>query len=515
MPAFHNPTVDTPGKNHCTAYSLMIFMVILYAGLLSIQPALGGDIYLYLETGRNFFINGLNLTQTDRYLFSRQDLNFGLYHEWASMYLAYACYAIGGWPFLYLLKSAAVMAAVYAPFALARRISFRSPVIPMLCTLAVYISAFRFDFRIDLITLLFTLYLLCLVLTLRRNNYQVGRWCILVPITFLIWVNLHPGFYLGLLIFGLSLQLDGYTYLIGSKKEFRSGYKSALLVFGCAVLCCFINPRGIDGFMYPLFLAVSGATATMRTYIPEWQSGLMNIHIPQVKGFIILSLLHSVIVGYYNIRTAKNKIIGTNEAYIDLLSVFFITIGMAGIRYIAISSFGMMVILVYVFNALSLMPEAKFTIRQLRLFSCVHIVLVILLVTPKIKMNLEIKRVSENYYDFLTPHDLADYIENHNVDTSRLYLHYRYGAYFIWRWHGNRKVFVHSFVQNPELFSEYIQAQLSVDGFNRVIEKYGIKAVVVPPDILKKFPIGRILKDNTMWREVYKDHLSVMYARGD
>jgi len=265
--------------------------------------------------------------------------------------------------------------------------------------------------------------------------------------------------------------------------------------------------------LYPLFLTVSNKAATIREYIPEWQSCLINISMSHVRIFILLSTIYLVGLLFYTIKRTINKSIDTDDIYILVISLMFIMVGIYGIRYIAISSMSMTVSLVYLLkkNEFKFSSTIAYKYRYLIPIALISFTTVsaINILDRMLKINL----VTKDYHAFLSPHDLVDYIDKYNIDTTRTYLHYRYGAYLAWKWHGNKKVFIHSFVQDPDLFREYINAQITDDGLNYVVNKYDINTIVLPPDVLKKFPIGDILKNDRRWKVIYKDFQCVMYSK--
>ncbi|MBK9553511.1 MAG: hypothetical protein IPO45_15235 [Saprospiraceae bacterium] len=389
-------------KNKITfsAYCVLLIFILIYSIVLSLGPVVGGDVYFYLESGKNFIENGISLTPIDDYIFTRQNLPLELSHEWASMYGFYFFYMLGGWPLLYVVKTILVTATIYSPFLLSSRLNNNSLLIPVFSVVAIYASSFRFDFRTDLVSLILIVYLLTFIIILRRDNYKPGKWYFLLPIIFAVWVNLHPGFYIGLLVVGLSFVIDMYSYMRGENSKFKSNYISALAVFICSLFCCLLNPNGLKGFLYPMFLTVSNKAATIREYIPEWQSSLHNLDKPHVRIFLLLSVIYSVALFCHAYNKLIKKTIDIDDIYVIIISIFFILIGFLGVRYIAITSFCITVNFVYIIanNERSIILTKIYKLRYL--ITLTSIVFISLSVNDIVDIMSKINSVTNNYHAF-------------------------------------------------------------------------------------------------------------------
>ena len=137
---------------------------------------------------------------------------------------------------------------------------------------------------------LFSLLLVVLWLDLLERHRAGGKSpLVLLPLSMLLWVNLHAGF-----IFGLAL---GATYLVGALVRHlatpvagRDRTRAALGALGIAGAACLVatlfNPNGVQALLHPL--ALLGATFTL-DHITEFRSP--DFHALAIAPFALTLLL--------------------------------------------------------------------------------------------------------------------------------------------------------------------------------------------------------------------------------
>lgn len=104
-----------------------------------------------------------------------------------------------------------------------------------------------------------------------------SRW--LLPLLFLLWVNLHGGFFLGLGVFGLYLAAAQFDRRCRTPKVWD------WLIWLSSVALTFVNPYRER--IYEEVYAVASSSDTAQ-YIAEWQSALVH---PALKESLPLSVL--------------------------------------------------------------------------------------------------------------------------------------------------------------------------------------------------------------------------------
>ena len=211
-------------------YRIGICFLLGLAGVMAIFPISSEISFSYLAIGRRFFQAGA-LPKIDPFIYPIPNYPLEVYPEWLSHVLSYGIYKLGGWNALIVVKAWLVLLIGFTPLYFAKRIGFRSPLTLLLVTLALRAGCHRFIERTSLISDLLIAVVIAIVLSERK---RAGRLRYVLPFIFLAWVNLHPGYILGLGILGLAL--------LGDLPEWR---KAKFQSFGrCALasgIACLIN----------------------------------------------------------------------------------------------------------------------------------------------------------------------------------------------------------------------------------------------------------------------------------
>jgi hypothetical protein len=138
-------------------------------------------------------------------------------------------------------------------FGVLRKISGSSLAAYIASLIAITVGAPFFDVRPQLYSILGFALLLRLALVPSRL-----RW--LLPVVFSLWVNLHGGFFFGL----LALT----TILVVARLMGHAPRNSLPIWLGCLV-ACLANPSGPDAFVFPLHYAIHPGSPYLR--IGEWK----------------------------------------------------------------------------------------------------------------------------------------------------------------------------------------------------------------------------------------------------
>ena len=136
--------------------------------------------------------------------------------------------------------------------------------------------------RPQMVTLLF-LALTTLIITAYLGGERRGLW--LLPPLFVLWINLHGGYVIGLVLLGLTLL--GET-LARTCRRPAAPLRPLLLTAACAGAATLISPLGIEALRYPFTYAGTG-NASQR-FIAEWQS-------PNFHNVAFYPLAASLLVG--------------------------------------------------------------------------------------------------------------------------------------------------------------------------------------------------------------------------
>ena len=255
--------------------------VFAYAFFFAARPLNDADFWWHLKTGE-YILNTHTIPKTDFFSFT----NYGrawVAHEWLSEAIFYAVYSRFG--FNVLIVVFAVLAA------LAFWIAFkRSDSHPLIGGTAALIGVWSVIPGIGVRPRVFTLLLSSVFLALLARHVRrgVGRevWW-LVPLM-VLWVNLHGGFLIGLVLIVITIvgvPLDAWAR--GERfKTVWPQFKILSLVLICCSLGLLLNPHGIWIYKFPFEIFLS---PVQQQTVNDWFSP--DFHKPEaVPLFLIIFL---------------------------------------------------------------------------------------------------------------------------------------------------------------------------------------------------------------------------------
>ena len=196
----------------------------------------GSDLWFHLAIGR-WIMEHKSLPLVDSWSFTRNGQPW-LQHEWLTDLLFQGVASSFGLYSLVYVKWALLVATFLLLFRVVWRLA-QEPVSSYLSVLlAAAVAAPFLDLRPHLVTTLGYVVLLCLTLSRKRPPLYL-------PLIFLVWANLHGGFFFGLM--ALSVLLAPTIIAGPAADRLRSS-----LIWLSSALVCLLNPNGIKAFAYPL-----------------------------------------------------------------------------------------------------------------------------------------------------------------------------------------------------------------------------------------------------------------------
>jgi hypothetical protein len=345
--------------------------------------------------------------------------------------------------------------------------------------LAVLAGSFRFIERSSLFSDLFCVLLLSWLLEYR----QVTRGLIArLTLLFLFWVQLHPGYPLG-----LALLATWTLWNLIFEPEFRRRSTLWLLLPPLALLC---NPFGLDEALYPLRFALNEAQV-FKHFNLEW---FPTYHpafrwTPEVMAFWALAL-------------ATLFLIWRERAWLQLrawLAVLLLLLGVSAVRFVGWTSFGLILVLA----PWATLRSPLLPVRPLRWG------LIVLMAVIAVK-NLTFGYVGSSgpRHPELTLDKAFFPIENLEFQQAhalpgRLYNSQDFGSYLIWKNH--TPLFDHGFVTDMDFYRQEVVGVLqSQQRFLELAKKYDWTMLLVDKhsgyrhfyEILAPLPEWKIVQED-------------------
>lgn len=499
-------------------YSIIILLLLRLLGSF-IDPDLWWHIRLGQNILENNWINNLTFTCTD-YVWVN--------HAWLSDVLISQLHKLGGFQGMSIFFSAVFGVGILFNFMAIKEVlkglntKLSRTLVLLYLTLFIHILTSFIAVRPQAFSFLFINVLLFVLIKISAaNKVKYFHLLYLAPL-FLLWVNLHGGFPIGIGLIGIfliyhGLQLVQATIFNTGKSDVLKHLKyiffltAVLIVFGLVSL---INPFGIK-LWEEIFTLVLGSSNA--NFISEWKA--INIKDYFMLFYFILctaALVLQVLRRNYNLLRL-------------LLLIIFGFLSFYSVRYILPASG--IVIMVFIieltlfinnFKYLFTDKESKRALAALKvLFWIVFAVFGLLWAATSLKFwdgLRDITNKENNTGLVMYPIKAAEFIKAHPETFSDLnfYNTYVWGGYLTYtlpgynwfingimpEWHCNGKV-------KDTVMLDYVELESLNPAWANVLDRYNIQAVLIQ----NTSSLANVLKENDKWELLYQDELAVLYFK--
>ncbi len=447
----------------------------------------GSDMWWHLAAGRELF-QTRSIWMTDPWSFSFYGAQW-LNHEWLSDVIFYSWVSLWGVESIVYWK----WLVIIATFSSLQYVLYRengSPVAALLCAgMAVAIAAPFLDVRPHIYSLLN--FSLLLILLLGRGT---RTW--ILALLFAIWVNLHGGFFFGLMALGI---------LLFPWREFSLvNLRGAFLVGLVCVLAAALNPSGFKTFLYPLTYAFD--TSSPFRELGEWLSPFKP---GGIRSPLFFYFMWAPALALLYLLPVVRKHAGVPW---EGLALTALTLAMALTSRRFIPLFGMSL-------AVMLAPLVALCCRKLQLDRAAAALAVPALLFALYRL-LPYPLQAPPAFHYLTaeysyPVDLMNFVETNGIEGD-VYAYYNWGGYLHWRTDGGLRVFIDGradTIFDADTYNDYVAVLRSAPDWIQRIEKSGAAFVLWPhfkgggqQKLYDLLQTGR-------WRPVYRDSVGWLLSR--
>lgn len=419
-------------------------------------------------------------------------------HEWLSeipYYLAYRGFGLVGLKTVcFVVFDAIFLLLLYLCFQESR--NFKASV--FVCYFATFLSTVSFGPR----TVLFGyLYLVLLLILLRRfrDRRDASLW--MVPPLFLLWVNTHGSWSLGLIIFflfGVAGLVQGSWARVDAVRWTHRQLRHLITVGVASVAALFVNPFGWRLVYYPFDMAFKQKLNI--AHVAEWVS--VDFH--DLRGKMVLLLVFGLLLG----ALFRNRRWNLGELLILLFALYS---GLTYIRFLVLLGIVAAPVLAKQLDFFPLYRPADETPR-------VNAVVILILIGVMVffwPRERQVRASIEETY----PSGIVSYLNAQPLQGNTLNL-YLWGGYL--EWHAPAlKTFVDSRVDIFEyagVFEDYLTlmgADMAEHRPDAILQKYNIRYVLFPPaDSTNPLHLGGglvyVLQHDPHWKTIYSDKVCVL-----
>ena len=438
---------------------------------------------MYLALARDFLLKG-QWPEYDSYLYSLPHAELHIAHEYLSYLIFHSAWWTSGLAGLIVLKGILLAFLFSLPLSEKPQTQASSPFWIMMWTLAVLAASFRFIERSSQFSDIFTVLLMQWLL----GQQNITRsFVVKLTLLFLLWVQLHPGFPIAVLLLMLwaawsSWQIPGFA----SKK---------LLWLLVPVAALAVNPLGIEGAVYPVRFALNEANV-FKHHNFEWFPAYSKAFrfTPEVIAFWTLSFCAVFLLW------REKKWLSLR----GLFTLFSIACAAQPVRFVPWAAFAI---------CLTLKPWAQFTAAKIPVRSVANLLAVLLLA-------LAVKNLALGYQSSSGPRTpgwgldpehfpikTLDILRRQPI-SGRLYNAHEYGAYLVWM--GFSPVFHHGFVTDMGFYARDVVGVFeSQQRFLELAKKYDWKMLLVEKAGSYHY-FYKILSPLTNWKIVAEDEASYL-----
>jgi hypothetical protein len=462
------------------------FLAVLFLGLFAMtaRNVTDPDVWWHLKTGE-YIAQHKTIPHTDPFSYTRVGAPW-VTHEWLTELGMYEVQRTAGFGSLIAVFAGVLTVA----FLLLYLRCGPAPYIAGIATLcAAWSTAPIWGVRPQVVSLLLTS-LWLLILERSDRNPNLLWWTL--PLT-LLWVNLHAGFALGLVLSVLFLAGEFIEKRLNFIPPHESHTRTAAIVLLLDLLLVPLNPNGLRMFAYPIETLRSAA---MQNYIAEWASP--NFHHPEYWPFLLIILASFAALSTSPARSRPRDLLVLLVAlYASLASIRMIPLFVLVAVPLITKRFGIWP------QSRRLSPSTSsraalnaVIILALAAFATVHVAHVI-----HHQPEAETRDFPARAVAFLQQHPAAGPVFNH----------YDWGGYIIWKLYPTTPVFIdgRADLYGESLLHDFANAYQLKNSWKEILERWHIQTVIVPTDSA----LATGLQSTPGWTVSYQDSQAIILTK--
>jgi hypothetical protein len=470
--------------------------IFAYAFLFASRPLSDPDFWWHLKTGQYILQTG-NIPRTDFFSFT----NFGkewIAHEWLSEAIFYSVYSRLGFNSLIFIFAILTALAFWIAF---RRFNVHPYIGGFATLLGVWTVLPTIGVRPRVFTLLFaSIYLAILGRYARSGEGKTIWWLVLIM---LLWVNLHGGFLIGLVLIGITIvgiPLDAWVQgksLSSMRLRLRT---LGLVLLGC-LLAVLVNPQGARIFAFPFEIFFS---TVQQQEVQDWLSP--DFHDPAVLPLALLVIATTAAIALSPKRARPSDVL-------IFVTTLFATL--KSNRHMAIFALVAVPLLTaHLQSWIEATPIGKSfgqdraaDTRRLAILPCVLLLLPLMAFASKLKSAVY-SPPKQEVID--VPLKAVAYMKDHQISGNTFTDPNIWGGYLIWELPAN-PVFIDGRIDmyGDQFVKEYLAITRGFMDWREAFNRYDVRVAVVKTNSF----LDRNIQKAPDWQVVYTDNFASVFER--
>jgi hypothetical protein len=451
------------------------------------------DYWWHIRTGQIILESG-QIPQVDLYTFTHAGDPW-VYQAWLMQIALYLIYQLGGAPFTLFIHALVIVSGYVLLQMELRQLTRHNVRLASVITLgAAVLSMGNWAVRPQNISFFLFGLILFVLLRYRRQGGRLLWW---LPLIFLVWVNTHGGFVFGLMLVGCFVMSQIWdTCRTGEPLPVRS----VLLPSALALTVLAINPVGpIRIVSYVIGFVRHTATRTLNAEFAP----LSITTLPGALFFAGMFILVVILIRH-NHRP---------DTFESLTLVVFALLAMGAIRNLPWFGFVSAPVAATALTRASqrapVIHPGRIQTNFLFLATLVGFALISL---PWLRSALPVRISHRNVITQYTPIGATAYVCDNLPTGARIFNEMSYGSYMIWGC-PRLPVFIDTRIElYPfEEWEEYLAISIGQYNWQRLLDQYGITHLLLNRKVQPYLITAAA--ESPCWKEVYRDDVSVVFAR--
>jgi hypothetical protein len=471
--------------------------VFAYALLFASRPMSDADFWFYLKTGEYVFSTG-GIPRNELWSFTFPGVPY-IAHGWLAGVIFYALYQWVGLKFMIFLFALLTAIAFWIAF----KRSYSHPFIAGVAALvAVWAALPNIGVRPRVFTILLTSIYLAVLGRYARGVKDRWIWVLIPLMTF--WVNVHGGFFIGLMLIGLTavgLVLDYWAGILDEPETLRARLRLLAIVFVGCILAGLLNPYGIKPYTAPIALMRS---SIWQDLIVDWMSP--DFHLPTTRPLLILILGTIAVFSLSPKRPKPSELLLVVATLYSTLKIQRNAIVLVLVSAPLFSNYFQIWLDSTRFGKyFSLVREGK-SDRRLALLLTVGLLLPLIAFAYKLKQTVYSTPTQQSLQ---VPVKAVEYLNQKGISGNTFTQPNVWGGYLIWAAPNNR-VYIDGRDAYPDTFvKDFVDIISGKVDWRAPFKERGVQVVLVET---KKY-LARELAESSEWEKIYEDEMSVAFKR--
>jgi hypothetical protein len=444
------------------------------------------DLWWHIKTGE-LILSTHRWATTDPYSYTAKGMPW-MSCEWMGDVVFAAVYRIGGLRGLEALLVVLASAVILALYAFATLRSGNSKAGFVAAAVLLTLANASFNLRPQMMGYLF-LILTLIALERFRQGKQRAVW--MLPVLFMIWINSHGSWIIGLGVVALYIACGLVSLHMGSLEAQRWSTSERLrleTVFMLSLAAIAVTPYGVRMAAYPFTVASSLPISVAN--ILEWQVMPFNL----IGGKIFLVL----VLGFFLAQMAFRF---SWRMFEILLFLFGTAMACLHVRFLLLFVPFFVPLMATILARWA--PAYNRTKDQYLINFALMAGIVIAVVHYFPSRSDMDKKVADQF-----PVQALAYMEQHSVP-GPLFNSYGFGGYMV---EAGYKTFIDGrseLFEQTGVLNDYMHITMLKPGAMQVLNGYGIRSCLLQRDE----PLSTVLASMPDWQKLYSDNVSALYVK--